>query len=135
MEQIKERYIPENNLQGKRVIGFHVTNLIEGLIVALVVIIFINKIPFVPRVKLIIDLSVGLAITVIGGIGLHGRRYLSVLFDFFKYKPLIKQYHYRRMNYSPDKEELFEETTDGQIKVKTVYEKNIYQKAKHILKF
>lgn len=130
---MKSRYIPENVLQGKRFLGFRIPNLIEGVVWALIAFIIICQIPFVKKVKWIMIICIGLFLIIANGIGIKGQRFSVTVINYFKYKPFMKRFSYRRMNYNPEPEDLFV-TEKGRMKVVTVHEQTAIGKVEKIFK-
>ncbi len=131
---MKERYIPENVLQGKRILGFRLPNLIEGLVWALIAFIIIAQVPFVPKVRWIITGCVGLFLILVNGLGIKGQRFSQAFINWLQYRPYMIKIHYRRLNYAPDEHKQLFETSNGKTRVVTIHEQSTLGKIQRIYK-
>lgn len=95
---MRGRIIPENVLQGKRILGFKPRNFAEGIVSALITALLIRQISFVNKVSLIIIICVGLAVFFLNAWGIKGQSITQVISHFIKYRKCIKQYSYRRLD-------------------------------------
>lgn len=126
---MRERVIPENVLQGKRILGFKRRNFFEGIIMALIVSFLVRQIPFVEKVSWIVMICLGLFIFLVNAIGIHGQPILQVLFRFFRYRKYTRQYSYRRLeNGSRESKPLI---VNG--KVRTITESRTMENIKKII--
>lgn len=116
-ENLMERYIPKNVLQGKRIMGFKSRNIIEGVIEAVIVLLLLLKIPFVLKVKLIVVICVSLFILAINCIGIKDQAITEFLINFIRYRHYLKPFHYRRLT---NEKQYIPAVVDG--KVKTIKE-------------
>lgn len=130
---MKRRIIPHNVLQGKRIFGLRVPNLIEGVVWALIAFILISQIPFVPKVRWITTICVSLFLIVFNGLGIKGQRFSVTVMNYIIYKCFMKNASYRRMNYDPEPDKLFEEA-NGKTRVITIHEKSAIGRFERIFK-
>ena len=94
---MRERIIPQNVLQGKRILGFKQRNFIEGVIAALIVAVLILQIPFVSKVKMIVLICCMIFVFFINAIGIKGQPLTQAITRFVTYRKYTKQYSYRRL--------------------------------------
>ena len=115
---MRNRFIPDNVLSGKRICGFKPANLKEGVIEVIIFSFIIFQIPFILKVKWIIIICCGIAIMAANYIGIAGNSYFQTLFNFLNYRKNLKQYSFRRMQHGLTKKKQL--IVNG--KVKTIKE-------------
>lgn len=128
-----KRIIPQNIIQGRRLLGFRIRNLIEGAFAALLFAAIIAQIPFVPKVRWIITICVGLFIIIVMGIGIKGLAPTQVLFKYLTYKKYIRTYTYRRPNNASKKQSEIIADENGKLVVTTIAKQKNLNRAKDFL--
>lgn len=117
---MQERIIPKNVFQGKRVLGFHKRNLIEGIIAALIFYLVVHALPFVALVRRVLALCIGIFLIIINGMGIKGQPFSLAFIHYLKYRKMLKTYSYRTLDKAPNEtEEIFDYDDNGQQIVKT----------------
>ena len=127
------RIIPQNIIQGRRILGFRIRNLAEGAIDALLFAWLISGIPFVPKVRWIITICVGLFLIIVTGIGIKGLAPSQVIIKFLSYRKFIKSYSYRRPNYANKKQPDLISEENGKSVVNTIAKQKNLNRAKNFL--
>lgn len=129
---MQERIIPKNVIQGKRVLGFHKRNLIEGIVAVLLFYLFLHALPLVPLVRRVLTICIGTFLFIINGIGIKGQAFTVAFAHYLKYKKMLKTYSYRTLDKAPDRlEEIFDYDDNGQQIVKS--NKSKIEKARQFL--
>ena len=127
------RIIPQNIIQGRRLFGFRIRNLAEGVIAALLFAWLVSKVPFVPKVRWIVTICVGLFLVIVMGIGIKGLAPTQVIIKFFSYKKFIKTYSYRRPNHANKKQTELISDENGKKIVNTIARQRNLNRAKNFL--
>lgn len=91
---------PDNCLKSKRYFGFKIRNIIEGVILTLLVSLGIFQIPFVPRVKAIFIVIIGLVVLLISCNGIKNQSVTELLQNFYENSKSKKIYHLRSVKYA-----------------------------------
>jgi len=128
-----KRIIPQNIIQGRRILGFRIRNLVEGAFTALLFAILISGIPFVPKVRWIITICVGLFLIIVMGIGIKGLAPSQVIIKYLSYKKYIKTYSYRRANHANKKASELISDENGKAIVNTIAKQKNLNRAKNFL--
>ena len=97
-EQQRTQFIPRNVINNSRILGFKKRNLIEGVVWVAVFALFVNLIPFVLKVKIIIIVSIGLVLLIINGFGIRGNALSATIVSFIRYRYYTNKFSYRRLN-------------------------------------
>lgn len=97
-EQQRVQFIPRNVINNSRILGFKKRNLIEGVVWVAVFALFVNLIPFVLKVKIIIIVSIGLVLLIINGFGIRGNALSATIVSFIRYRYYTNKFSYRRLN-------------------------------------
>lgn len=92
--------IYENILKSKRYIGFRLKNIIEGMLMASVVVFIILQIPFVPRIKIIFCIILGLTVFLLCCVGLKGLSPSELVFNIIAYIKTPRTWHLRSIKYA-----------------------------------
>ena len=127
------RIIPQNIIQGRRLLGFRIRNLAEGVLAALLFAWIVAQIPFVPKVRWIITICVGLFLIVVMGIGIKGLAPSQVFIKFLTYRKYIKTYSYRRPNHANKKQTELISNENGKAVVNTIARQKNLNRAKNFL--
>ena len=94
---MRGRYIPDNVLRGKRILGLKKRNFYEGIITALIASFIIFQIPFVPKVRWIFIVCLGITIFLVNAIGIRSLTVTELIVNYLQLRPYLKQFHYRRL--------------------------------------
>lgn len=113
---MRGRFIPDNVFSNKRILGFRKRNFFEGVALAFINFLLISQIPFVPKVRWIFTICVGIFCIALCGIGINGMSLTQAIMRYYKYRKVTKQYSYRRLT-DADKEpkQIFLRGKDGEI--------------------
>ncbi len=95
-ENLGAAFIPANVVQSNRLLGFKKRNIAEGFGWAFLFALLVNAIPFVPKVKWILIIVVGVSIIALNAKGIHDSALSTVFISFYKYRKYMKTFHYRR---------------------------------------
>lgn len=111
---MKERIIPKNVVQGKRIMGFHRRNLIEGALMAFTVFLIIRAFPFVPLVRRVLSIGLGIFLLVVNGLGIKGQPFSKAILHYISYKKMLVTYSYRTLGSTKEQSrEVFKYDSDG----------------------
>ena len=91
--------IPANVTQSRRILGFRMRNIIEGVIAALITAYLIHFIPFVPKVQIIVTIGIAGSILVLNLLGLKGMSLSECMINYVKSKASNNIYHMRSIKY------------------------------------
>ena len=91
-------FIPKNVVQQDKILGFRKRNLLEGVIETALWTWLMFQIPFILSVRWIMIIVIGAAILFLNFKGIKGNPISSTIFNFFKYRKIIKQYEFRRIS-------------------------------------
>ena len=112
-------FIPKNVVQQDKILGFRKRNLLEGVIETALWTWLMFQIPFILSVRWIMIIVIGAAILFLNFKGIKGNPISSTIFNFFKYRKIIKQYEFRRISKEYRSQSVFDEDTREVKTIKT----------------
>lgn len=132
-DELWSTIIPTNITQSKRILGFRMRNIIEGIIAAIIAGFLINFCNFVPRVQAIVTVGVSGSFFVLNLLGIKGMSYTESLINLFVSRGIKKEYHLRSIKYVKKQTEF--SAFNGQTKAlnESLAEKG-FRKAKEFIK-
>lgn len=98
--ELRTIIIPVNVTQSKRILGFRIRNIAEGVISGAFVGFLIHFIPFVPKVQIIVTAVLAGAVLVLNMLGLKGMSISECVINIFLSKNYKKKYHLRSIRYA-----------------------------------
>ena len=98
-DEIRTTIIPVNVTQSKRIFGFRMRNIIEGIIAAVIVAMLIRLIPFVLKVQIIVTIALSGSVLVLNLLGLKGMSLSECFINLILSKATRKEYHLRSIRY------------------------------------
>lgn len=126
---VRQRFIPENIIKGKRIMGMKPRNLIEGGIAALITALIIAIPPFVPKIRWILIICVGLYVAGLCILGIHAQAPTEFVKNYLSYRRYTKMFHYRRITNDPD----YKKAISDEGKILTVRENKAKSLISHFL--
>ncbi len=131
--EIRTSIIPVNVTQSKRIFGFRMRNIIEGIIAAIIVGLLIRFIPFVLKVQVIVTIALSGSVLVLNLLGLKGMSLSECIINLIMSKATRKEYHLRSIRYARKNQTFV--ATDGKAPVlnESIAEK-LFRKGKEFVK-
>jgi len=99
-EKLREYWIPENVLQGKRLFNMRLRNVIEAAIWAVIMIAVVSLIPFVTRVRIIVTVCLVIAAVWVNLLGVKDMTLSEVVLNYIHYRRTGQIYHLRSIDYA-----------------------------------
>lgn len=96
MKQPRYFYNPPNVFD-KRKFDFRIRNLAEAAIASILLIVIINNIPFVPKIKIILDVVLGFVIFCLFTVGIKKQSITEWIINKLKSFLSQKTFHYRKI--------------------------------------
>jgi hypothetical protein len=101
-EKRKVLIIPKNIVSNKRILGFRLRNIIEGIVLFVFTALIISLIPFVPRIKIIFTVVVGFTVFLLSCLGIKDKSPSELIIDTIKYISSPKSWSLRSINYGTE---------------------------------
>lgn len=102
-DKLRQRIIPQNVFQGKRILGFKSRNVKEAVIFTLITCFIILQIPFVTKVKFIMITCIGAAVFMANCIGIKNQAFTEFIGNILRFHYYRKPFHYRRLDNGKEK--------------------------------
>ncbi len=99
-DTLRTSIIPVNVTQGKRIFGFKMRNIIEGVIAAVIVGLLIRFIPFTVKVQIIVTIGLSGSVFVLNLLGLKGMSLSECFINLLVSKGSRQEYHLRSIRHA-----------------------------------
>ena len=99
-EQVRGNWVPNNVLQGKRLFGFRIRNVVEAGIWVALIYKLVSLVPFVTRVRWIVIVCLCLVAILVNLMGVKDMTISEVAINFVHCKMTGKIYHLRSVDHA-----------------------------------